>query len=125
MSVEAILIAALCVAVPVTLKYILSFEIGQQMAMLKAGEREVTGLSNRLAALKQEHGIVRRAASQVLNQRRWADTRRALMEEELGQWREIACNNGNGRSYEPNESAFEPSRSAFALAEWETLASGQ
>ncbi len=65
MSVEAILIAALCVAVPVTLKYILSFElsfeIGQQMAMLKAGEREVTGLSNRLAALKQEHGIVRRA----------------------------------------------------------------
>ena len=93
------------------------------MARLKADEREVTGLSNRLAALKQEHGIVRRAASQVLSQQRWADTRRALMEEELGQWREIA--RSHERAFEPHESALNPSRSTFALAEWEALASGQ
>ena len=111
MSAEVILTTALFVAVPVTLKYVLAFEIRTQVARLKAGEREVAGLTNRLAALNQEQGNVRRALTQIQRQRSWAQTRRSLIAQELGHAR---------MSFPRPEST----PTSYASVEWEALANG-
>ena len=112
MTADVILTTALFIAVPVTLKYFLAFEIRTQVARLKTGEREVAGLSNRLAALNQEQDNVRRALTQVQRQRRWAQTRRSLIAQELGRIREVTF---------PQP---EPKTSSYASVEWEALANG-
>ena len=53
------------------------------VAILKAKERQVARLTSRFTALERERGVVEGALLQVEDQRRWASTRRSLIEEEL------------------------------------------
>ena len=110
MTTEVILTTALFIGIPVTLKYILSFEIRTQVALVKASEREVAGLSNRLAALKQEQDNVRRAVSRVQHRRTWVETRQSLIAHELTRVREA--------TFQQPQTTESP----YPSVEWEALA---
>ena len=81
--VDHILLASLLLAVPLSMKYVFAFEVRKMVAILKAKERQVARLTSRFTALERERGVVEGALLQVEDQRRWASTRRSLIEEEL------------------------------------------
>jgi len=81
MSVQHILLAALLLAVPISMKYVLAFEVRKMVAILKANERYVSRLTSRCAALDRE--VVANALAQVEDQGHRSRTRRSLIEEDL------------------------------------------
>ncbi|HJP33150.1 MAG TPA: hypothetical protein QGF95_21605 [Candidatus Latescibacteria bacterium] len=83
MSAEHVLLAALFLAVPITAKYVTSFQIRTLMDGLKRRDREIDLMYARLDGLEQEREVIEGAVLQVFEQRRWSTTRRDLMAEEL------------------------------------------
>ena len=83
MSVQHILLAALLLAVPISMKYVLAFEVRKMVAILKANERYVSRLTSRCAALDREREVVANALAQVGDQGHRSRTRRSLIEEDL------------------------------------------
>ena len=83
MTVQHILFAALLLAVPISMKYFLAFEVRKMVAVLKANERQVARLTTRCAALVRERDVVASALAQVEGRRRRFRARRSLIEEEL------------------------------------------
>jgi hypothetical protein len=83
MSAGFVLLAALFLAVPITAKYVTSFQIRTLMDGLRRREREVDLMYAHLDGLDQEREVIERAVMQVYEQRRWSTTRRDLMAEEL------------------------------------------
>ena len=92
MSAELILLSALLVGVPISLKYILAFEMRNLVSMMKAREREVESLSARLTALDREYDVVTGAAEQVRDRQKWAATRRDRMADRLVQVQRVRGN---------------------------------
>jgi FtsZ-binding cell division protein ZapB len=84
METKAILLAAAILAVPISVKYLLAFEVRTMLDVLRQQEREVRLLTAQLRALEQEKATVRRAAAQVETQRRRARAQRSLVQERLG-----------------------------------------
>ena len=83
MSAGFVLLAALFLAVPITVKYVTSFQIRALMDSLKRREREIDLMYAQLDGLDQEREVLEHAVMQVHEQRRWSTTRRDLMAEEL------------------------------------------
>ena len=83
MSAEFVLLAAVFLSLPITAKYVTSFQIKTLMDGLKQRERDIDRLYARLDGLEQEREVTERAVLQVYEQRRWSATRRDLMAEEL------------------------------------------
>ena len=83
MSVQAILLASLFLAIPISLKYLLAFETRDIVVQLKRQERHVNALASRLIALEREREVVGGALLQVREQSRWAETRTRMVEEDL------------------------------------------
>jgi hypothetical protein len=83
MSAGFVVLAALFLAVPITAKYVTSFQIRTLMDGLRRREREIDLMYNQLDGLDQEREVIERAVMQVYEQRRWSTTRRDLMAEEL------------------------------------------
>lgn len=83
MSAEFVLLAAVFLSLPITAKYVTSFQIRTLMDGLKQRERDIDRLYARLDGLEQEREVTERAVLQVYEQRRWSATRRDLMAEEL------------------------------------------
>jgi len=79
MSAGFVVLAALFLAVPITAKYVTSFQIRTLMDGLRRREREIDLMYNQLDGLDQEREVIERAVMQVYEQRRWATTRRDLM----------------------------------------------
>ena len=87
MSTKMALITGLLMAVPIFVKYLLSFQLHQLVATLKAKDREVRLLLAQLQALRQEQLVVRKARVRVEQQHQRAQVRRSLIEERLVQGR--------------------------------------
>lgn len=87
MSAEFILLSAVLVGVPISIKYVLAFEMRNLVSLMKAREREVAGLTAKLNALDREYEVVIGAAEQVRDCQKWAATRRDRMADELVQVR--------------------------------------
>ncbi len=85
MSTQITLIAALLLAVPIFVKYLLAFQLRQLLEVLKAKDREVRSLLSQLQALRQEQLVVRKARMRVQQQHQRAQVRRSLVEERLVQ----------------------------------------
>ena len=83
MGADYLIMSAVMLAIPMSMKYLLAFEIRKKVAVLRARERQVEAMANRLEALEREQGVVHGALVQVEDQRRWAQTRRGMIEEEL------------------------------------------
>ena len=101
MSAEIVLLAALFLAVPISAKYVTSFQIRSLMDSLRKRERDIDLMYARLDALGHEREVVEGALGQVLEQLRWSTTRRDLMAEELTRVR-------RRRTAPPPLPAFEP-----------------
>ncbi len=89
-EVGFILLSALLLGVPIGVKYLLAFQTRHLVDTLKRQERKVQLLSAQLEAIKQESIVTGRAVRQMNNQRCQAQTRRAMIEEELGRVRRSA-----------------------------------
>ena len=87
MSTQIALITALLLAVPIFVKYLLSFQLHQLVSTLKAKDREVRSLLAQVQALRQEQLVVRKARVRVEQQHQRAQVRRSLIEERLVQGR--------------------------------------
>ena len=85
MSAELILLCAILVGVPISLKYVLAFEMRNLVSLMKARERELAGLTAKLNALDREYDVVIGAAEQVRDRQKWAVTRRDRKADELTQ----------------------------------------
>ncbi|MBM3276844.1 MAG: hypothetical protein FJY95_02010 [Candidatus Handelsmanbacteria bacterium] len=85
MSTEVTLLAALLLAVPMLVKYLLAFQLRKLLDLLKARDREVRALLAQLQALRQEQLAVRKAKLRVEQQHQRVQVRRSLIEERLGQ----------------------------------------
>ena len=85
MSTQITLIAALLLALPILVKYLLAFQLRQLQEALKAKDREVRSLLAQLQALRQEQIVVRKARLRVQQQHQRAQVRRSLIEERLVQ----------------------------------------
>ncbi len=85
MSAELILLSAVLVGVPISLKYVLAFEMRNLVSLMKARERELAGLTAKLNALDREYEVVIGAAEQVRDRQKWAATRRDRKADELVQ----------------------------------------
>jgi F0F1-type ATP synthase membrane subunit b/b' len=85
MTTEITLIAALLLALPILVKYLLAFQLRKLLELLKARDREVRALLAQLQALRQEALAVRQARRRVEQQHQRAQVRRSLIEERLGQ----------------------------------------
>lgn len=83
MSAQFVVLAALFLAVPITAKYVTSFQIRTLMDSLKRRDRDIDLMYAKLDGLDQEREVMERAVVQVYEQRRWSATRRDLMAEEL------------------------------------------
>jgi hypothetical protein len=83
MSAEFVLLVALFFDVPISAKYVTSFQIRTLMDSLRRREREIDVMYARLDGLEQEREVIERAVVQVYEQRRWSTIRRDLMSEEL------------------------------------------
>lgn len=83
MSAGIAVLAALFLAVPISVKYVTSFQIRTLMDALRRREREIELIYARLDALDLQREVVERAIGQVHEQRRWSATRRNLIAEEL------------------------------------------
>ena len=89
MSTHIVIIAALFLAIPISIKYLLAFETRNLVESLKAQEKEVKFLSAQFQALEQERQVLRKAVNQIESQCRRARTRRSLVEEALGRMRHL------------------------------------
>ena len=87
MSTQIALITGLLMAVPIIIKYLLSYQLHQLVAMLKTKDREVCLLLAQLQALRQEQQVVHKARVRVEQQHQRAQVRRSLIEERLVQGR--------------------------------------
>ena len=85
MSTQITLLAALLLALPILVKYLLAFQLRQLLEALKAKDREVRSLLAQLQALRQEELVVRKARLRVQQQHQRVQVRRSLIEERLGQ----------------------------------------
>ena len=85
MSTGTILLIALLLAIPISVKYLLAFEARNLLERLRDQEDEVKYLSAQWRALERERLVMRRAVNQVEGQRRQAQTRRGMVAEKLGQ----------------------------------------
>ncbi len=89
-DVAFILLSAFFLAVPVVIKYTIAFQTRSMLSQLRNQERSVHALSLRLEGMQSEKMAVRRALTQVHAQRRQADVRRQLQEEQLQHVRSLA-----------------------------------
>ena len=89
-DVAFILISAFFLAVPVVIKYTIAFQTRSMLGQLRNQERSVHALSLQLEGMQSEKMAVRRALTQVHAQRRQADARRQLQEEQLQHVRSLA-----------------------------------
>ena len=89
-AVGFILLSAFFLAVPVVIKYTIAFQTRSMLGQLRNQERSVHALSLRLEGMQSEKMAVRRALTQVHAQRRQADVRRQLQEEQLQHVRSLA-----------------------------------
>jgi len=71
-SAELILLSAVLVGVPISLKYVLAFEMRNLVSLMKSRERELAGLNAKLSALDREYDVVISAAEQVRDRQKWA-----------------------------------------------------
>ena len=83
MGADYLFLSAVMLAIPMSMKYLLAFQIRKKVAVLRARERHAEAMANRLEALEREQDVVHGALVQVEDQRRWAQTRRGMIEEEL------------------------------------------
>ena len=83
METKAILLAAAFLAVPISVKYLLAFEVRNMLEILRNQEKEVRVLSAQLQALEQERRVVQRATAQIQTQRRRVQAQRSVAEERL------------------------------------------
>jgi hypothetical protein len=90
-EVGFILLSALFLAVPVSIKYLLAFQMRHMVTVLKRQEREVQQLAMYLEAIEHESLVTRRAVRQVEGQRRQAQARRELIEDKLDRVRKTAA----------------------------------
>lgn len=89
-DVAFILLSAFFLAVPVVIKYTIAFQTRSMLRQLRNQERSVHALSLQLEGMQSEKMAVRRALTQVHAQRRQADVRRQLQEEQLQHVRSLA-----------------------------------
>lgn len=89
-EVAFILLSAFFLAIPVVIKYTIAFQTRSMLNQLRSQERIVHTLSLQLEGVQSEKVAVRRALSQVHTQRRQADARRQLQEEQLQHVRSLA-----------------------------------
>ena len=89
-DVAFILLSAFFLAVPVVIKYTIAFQTRSMLSQLRNQERSVHALSLQLEGMQSEKMAVRRALTQVYAQRRQADVRRQLQEEQLKHVRSLA-----------------------------------
>ena len=89
-DVAFILLSAFFLAVPVVIKYTIAFQTRSMLSQLRNQERTVHALSLQLEGMQSEKMAVRRALTQVHAQRRQADVRRQLQEEQLQHVRSLA-----------------------------------
>ena len=89
-DVAFILLSAFFLAVPVVIKYTIAFQTRSMLSQLRNQERSVHALSLKLEGMQSEKMAVRRALTQVHAQRRQADVRRQLQEEQLQHVRSLA-----------------------------------
>ena len=89
-DVAFILLSAFFLAVPVVIKYTIAFQTRSMLGQLRNQERSVHALSLQLEGMQSEKMAVRRALTQVHAQRRQADARRQLQEEQLQHLRSLA-----------------------------------
>ena len=89
-DVAFILLSAFFLAVPVVIKYTIAFQTRSMLSQLRNQERSVHALSLQLEGMQSEKMAVRRALTQVHAQRRQADVRRQLQEEQLQHVRLLA-----------------------------------
>ena len=89
-DVAFILLSAFFLAVPVVIKYTIAFQTRSMLDQLRNQERSVHALSLQLEGMQSEKMAVRRALTQVHAQRRQADARRQLQEEQLQHLRSLA-----------------------------------
>ena len=89
-DVAFILLSAFFLAVPVVIKYTIAFQMRSMLSQLRNQERSVHALSLQLEGMQSEKMAVRRALTQVHAQRRQADVRRQLQEEQLQHVRSLA-----------------------------------
>ena len=85
-----IILSALFLAVPVSVKYLLAFQTRTLVEALKRREREVQLLVAQLQATEQESRVVGRVVRHVAIQRRQAHDRRELMSDRLDYVRRLA-----------------------------------
>jgi hypothetical protein len=88
MSADLVVIAALLLALPLSLKYFLALETRTLVARVRRGERQLAALHGRLEAVDRERDVVHAALLQVHHQQRWSRTRRQLIGEELQRLRQ-------------------------------------
>ena len=113
MSAGVILLVGLFLALPVFVKYLLSFETRSLLESLREQEEHVRQLSAQWRALEREHRVVRRAVSQVSNQHRHVRTRRGLAAEKLERVQRTFVD----EDIRPEEGAASASRLSAAAAE--------
>ena len=89
-GVAFIFLSAFFLAVPVVIKYTIAFQTRSMLSQLRNQERSVHALSLQLEGMQSEKMAVRRALTQVHAQRRQADARRQLQEEQLQHVRSLA-----------------------------------
>ena len=89
-DVAFILLSAFFLAVPVVIKYTIAFQTRSMLSQLRNQERSVHVLSLQLEGMQSEKMAVQRALTQVHAQRRQADVRRQLQEEQLQHVRSLA-----------------------------------
>ena len=85
-----ILLSAVLLAVPVSVKYMLAFQMRKLVGEMKRREREVQRLRSRAEAAEQEVLVVGRAVRQIDTQRRHAHTRKAIVEDRLQRVRQTS-----------------------------------
>ena len=89
-DVVFILLSAFFLAIPVVIKYTIAFQTRGMVSQLRNQERLVHTLSLQLEGVQSEKLAVRRALSQVHAQRRQANARRQMQEEQLHHVRSLA-----------------------------------
>ncbi|MEE2727673.1 MAG: hypothetical protein VX792_11405 [Candidatus Latescibacterota bacterium] len=89
-DVVFILLSAFFLAIPVVIKYTIAFQTRGMVSQLRNQERIVHTLSLQLEGVQSEKLAVRRALSQVHAQRRQANARRQMQEEQLQHVRTLA-----------------------------------
>jgi chromosome segregation ATPase len=89
-EVAFVLLSAFFLAIPVGTKYAISFQARDMLDHLREQERVVQMLSVQLEALESEKYVMRRAVTQVNNQRRQARSRRQGQAERLEYTRQMA-----------------------------------